>query len=221
MKTSNYDITRDRTELRFLEYDQQKMIDRFQLEHDELYLYIKFVNRDYRINRMTGRTEWSIDGFSSVEHAGFNEVLSICDVLCDSKEDCHLSGRFVKVNNLKGTVRSSGLGEDFFGNYTKYFDGRTQGLRKACEALGGEPWMTGDVSCLLHPFSFLPLVLQFWESDEEFPASLKFMWDENTLDFLRYETTYYVLGHVLERLKELMENPGAETKINRVSTVIS
>ncbi len=30
------------------------------------------------------------------------------------------------------------------------------------------------------------------------------MWDENTLDFLHYETTYYVVGHMLERLKALM-----------------
>ncbi|MCC8139276.1 MAG: DUF3786 domain-containing protein [Lachnospiraceae bacterium] len=204
MTISNYEITRDRTELRFLEYDQQKMIDRFQLQHDEQYLYISFVGRDYRIHRATGRTEWSEDGFAHATHAGFNEVLSICDVLCDSREGCRLSGRFTKINNLKGTVRSSGLGEELYGNYAKYFDGKTPELRKACEELGGERQTIGDVSYLLHPFPFLPLVLQFWESDEEFPASLKFMWDENTLDFLHYETTYYVVGHVLERLKALV-----------------
>ncbi|MCC8163449.1 MAG: DUF3786 domain-containing protein [Lachnospiraceae bacterium] len=204
MVKSNYEITRDRAELRFLEYDQQKMIEKFHLEHDTHYLYLKFVGRDYRIDRETGRIEWTEDAFSHVEHAGFNEVLSICDVLCDSKENCHLSGRFVKVNNLRGPVRSSGLGDDLYGNYTRYFDTRTPALRKACEALGGEKQRIGDVSYLLHPFSFLPLILQFWESDEEFPASLKIMWDENTLDFLRYETTYYVVGHVLDRLKELM-----------------
>ncbi len=205
MAVSNYDVTRDRTELRFLEYDQQNMIEKFHLEHDEHYLYLKFVGRDYRIDRAAGRIEWSEDGFDHAVHAGFNEVLSICDVLCDSKEGCRLSGNFVKANNLKGTVRSSGLGEDLYGNYAKYFDGRTGALERACEALGGQKQKIGDVSYLLHPFSFLPLVLQFWESDEEFPASLKFMWDENTLDFLRYETTYYVLGHVLNRLKEQME----------------
>ncbi|MCD8242125.1 MAG: DUF3786 domain-containing protein, partial [Lachnospiraceae bacterium] len=85
MATSNYEITRDRTELRFLEYDQQKMIDKFQLEHDERYLYLEFVGRKYRIHRGTGRIEWSEDGFAHAVHANFNEVLSICDVLCDSK----------------------------------------------------------------------------------------------------------------------------------------
>ncbi len=204
MASSNYDITRDNAERRFLNYNQENMIDKFHLEHDGQYLYIEFVGRDYRIDRNSGRTEWTTDGFTHAEHAGFNEVLAICDVLCDSKEDCYLSGQFVKVNDLKGTVRSSGLGNDLYGKYADYFDGRLPELRKACETLGGEKQKIGDVSYLLHPFPFLPLMLQFWESDDEFPASLKFMWDENTLDFLRYETTYYVLGHVLERLKELM-----------------
>ncbi|MCD8103643.1 MAG: DUF3786 domain-containing protein [Lachnospiraceae bacterium] len=211
MALSNYDITRDNAEQRFLNYDQKKMIEKFHLKHDEQYLYTEFVGRDYRINRSLGRIEWTEDGFTHVEHAGFNEVLAICDALCDSKEDCRLSGRFVKVNDLKGTVRSSGLGNDLYRKYAEYFDGRLPALRKACETLGGERQMIGDVSYLLHPFSFLPLMLQFWESDDEFPASLKLMWDENTLDFLRYETTYYVLGHVLERLKTLMEEDGKGT----------
>ncbi|MCD8076019.1 MAG: DUF3786 domain-containing protein [Lachnospiraceae bacterium] len=205
MALSNYNTTRDNAERRFLNYDQENMIEKFHLKYDEQYLYIEFVGRDYRINRSSGRTEWTMDGFLHVEHAGFNEVLAICDVLCDSKKGCHLSGRFVKVNDLKGTVRSSGLGNDMYGKYAEYFDRRLPELRKACEILGGEKQKIGDVSYLLHPFSFLPLMLQFWESDDEFSASLKFMWDENTLEFLRYETTYYVLGHVLERLKELME----------------
>lgn len=205
MAISNYDITRDQTEIRFLKYDQQMMIDKFHLVHDERYLYIRFVGRDYRINRVTGRIEWTEDGFEHVTHAGFNEVLSICDALCDSKDGCHLSGQFVKVNNLKGTVRSSGLGEDFYGDYAKYFDGRADAFRDACERLGATRQKVGDVSYLLYPFPFLPLMLQFWKSDDEFPACLKFMWDENTLDFIRYETTYYVTGHVLGRLKKLME----------------
>ncbi|MCC8065807.1 MAG: DUF3786 domain-containing protein [Clostridiales bacterium] len=205
MAASNYEITRNQAELRFLNYDQEKMIEKFHLKHDEQYLYIVFVGQEYRIDRRSGRTEWSRDGFLHVERAGFNEVLSICDVLCDSKEDCCLSGRFARVNDLKGTVRSSGLGNDLYGKYAEYFDGRTAALKKACEALGGEEQRIGDVAYLLHPFPFLPLMLQFWESDEEFSANLKFMWDENTLDFLRYETTYYVLGHVLERLVGLMD----------------
>ena len=40
--------------------------------------------------------------------------------------------------------------------------------------------------------------------DYEFPASLQLLWDTNTLDFVHYETTYYIAGHLLSRLRELM-----------------
>ena len=54
-------------------------------------------------------------------------------------------------------------------------------------------------------FDFLPVTLQFWDADDEFDAVLKIMWDRRTLDFMRYETTYYAAGRLLERLEELIK----------------
>lgn len=56
----------------------------------------------------------------------------------------------------------------------------------------------------LYPFSFLPVILQFWEGDEEFPANLKFMFDENILQYIHYETIFYLLEHVTGRIQETM-----------------
>ena len=50
---SNYEALNARMSSHFLEYDQEKMIRKFALEHDEKYLYIFFVGRKYRINRIT------------------------------------------------------------------------------------------------------------------------------------------------------------------------
>ena len=49
---SNYETMKDRMSSHFLEYDQEKMIRKFALDHDEKYLYIFFVGRKYRINRV-------------------------------------------------------------------------------------------------------------------------------------------------------------------------
>ena len=46
------------------------------------------------------------------------------------------------------------------------------------------------------------MILQFWDADEEFEAVLKIMWDENILDYMHYETTYFAASHLLSRLKE-------------------
>lgn len=204
MKT-NYEFMRDSMQLEFLKYDQQRMIEKFQMDYDGLYLYLCFVGRNYRVSRSSGKVEWSEDDFLHHVAANYNEAMSIFDILCYSKEGCHLSGRFSNINQLKGVVQSSYLGNKMFQESAEYFDGKMDLLSKACEGLGGKKEKVGDVSYCLYPFKFLPMMLQFWNSDDEFPASLKIMWDENIMDFVHYETTYFIVSHVLSRLRELME----------------
>lgn len=206
MTKTNYEIMRDQMQERFLQYDQEHMIKKFGLDFDESYLYIQFVGRLYRIDRLTGRTEWSENGFAKCTLADYNEAMSIFDVLCESKEGCCLSGRFCSLNQLKRTVRSSGGGPgDFYQNISLYFDGRTALLERACKMLHGKKERIGDVAYVLYPFEFLPLMLQFWGSDEEFPAQIKVMFDENVLDFVHYETCFFIISHMFRRLRELME----------------
>lgn len=197
---------RDSMQVKFLDYDQTHMIEKFHLEWDAAYLYIKFVGRMYRIDRKSGKVEWSADAFVNCVDAGYNEAMSIFDVLCDAKDDCCLSGRFCQIDQLKGTVRSAGPGGTIFLRQIQYLDHKTEAFCKACEALGGEKEKIGDVSYRLYPFNFLPMILQFWNSDEEFPANLKIMWDEHILDYIHYETSFFIVSHVLRRIKEMIEN---------------
>ncbi|MDE7261107.1 MAG: DUF3786 domain-containing protein [Oscillospiraceae bacterium] len=197
----NYDIARDRAEQAFLRYDQEAMVRKFGLPHDQDSIRIRFLSRDYRVDRRTGRVE----RLPEMVHAGFNEAMTIFDVLCESRPDCRLSGEFVRVNDLDGVVKTAHLGGNLFDGSAKAFTHRTGALCAACEALGGLPGRVGDVSYTIPLFDFLPVVLQFWDADDEFDAVLKIMWDRRTLDFMRYETTWYAAGHLLERLAELMK----------------
>lgn len=206
MVKSNYDITKEKMQTQFLKYDQQGMISQFHLEHDEEYLYLRFIGRDCRIGRTTGKVECSEDGFAHVTDACFNEAMSIYDVLCCSKDGCHLSGRFSRINNMKGTVHSSGLGDCLANEAARDFENKAKLLRRACEQLGGTKEKVGEVSYRLNTFDFLPVILQFWDADEEFPASLQLLWDENILDYMHYETTYYTGGHLLDRLRALVKS---------------
>lgn len=104
MARTNYEQTRDRMQTEFLKYPQERMIEKFRLKYDTGYLYLRFIGRAYRIDRHSGKVEWSEDGFLHSVHADFNESMSVFDVLCYSKEGCHLSGHFSRINNLKGTV---------------------------------------------------------------------------------------------------------------------
>ena len=54
----------------------------------------------------------------------------------------------------------------------------------------------------LMAFADLPVRLKFYFADEEFPASLTVLWDKNILDFIRYETVYYLAACLFSRLSQ-------------------
>lgn len=58
-----------------------------------------------------------------------------------------------------------------------------------------------DLSCRFQVVPFFPVLLQFWEGDEDFPLKVLLLWDRNTDKFLHFETTFYLQGDLLERLK--------------------
>lgn len=83
---SNYDITRTKMEKEFVRYDQARMIEKFHLRHTPEHLFITFLGEEFRVGRETGKVERCLgDGYAP---AGFNESMTIFDVLCCSKPHC-------------------------------------------------------------------------------------------------------------------------------------
>lgn len=205
-RMSNYEITKRKMQKEFVKYDLEKMIQKFSLRHDADYIYIKFLGHTYRIHRTGGTVTWSDDGFVNSREAGYNEAMTIYDVLCDSKEGCKLSGEFVNMKNLSSIQGGSvTLGNSLFSDIEKFFDHKEKPLDEACKKLNGIEFGKGDVSYKILMFDFLPFVFTFWNSDEEFPASLQMFADKNVLDYMRYETVWFAVSHLLERLKEEMK----------------
>ncbi len=187
---------------RFLGYDQQAMIEKFSLAADASYLYICLLSRNHRIHRATGLVEYEENG--SFQEADVNAAATIYDVLCCSKPNCTLSGQFAPVNSVAKNYHTKNLGGSVFDGCPDIFAAHPDRLEKALVALGGIKEGKGDIAYRVNTFPFLPIRVQFWASDDEFPASLQLLWDLNTLDFIHYETTYYLAGHLLYRLRELM-----------------
>lgn len=199
-------------EKKFLEYDQKQMISKFGLKNSENYLYMNFVGRECRIGRNTGKVEYYSEEENAWLHGDYNVSMTIFDVLCYSKPDCGLSGKFVSLNALKGLVVASAPGPDMFAKNAVYFTNKCRQLQEACEKLGGIPEKVGDVSYKIPLFDFMDVILQFWDGDEEFAPVLRVLWDENTLDYMHYETTFYAASHIFERLAQLSENSRGNRK---------
>ena len=202
----NYDRQVDMAQEFFLRYDQEKIISKFSLEADEQYLYLTFLHTPYRICRKTGAIEgkcadtWQLCRTHST-------VMTIYDLLCYN-EDAQLPppvGQWCTVGNF--IVAGITDTETYTRRYAKIFDGRLSQLRAACEALGGIPQAPkagADLTCLFPVTDFFSVLLQFWAGDEDFPPRVLILWDPSTKQILRFETTFYLQGDLLNRLRNLM-----------------
>lgn len=203
----NYDLQVDMGKKIFLQYDQESLIRKFSLEADESWIYLSYLNTPYRIHRETGGIEECGED-SWQECRDYSTVMTIYDLLCFHKGEILpvLSGQWCTV----GTFIVAGITETegFTRRYAKHFDGCLEDMKAACERLGGvlQPKMAGaDVTCRFPVTPFFPVLLQFWEGDEDFPPKLLILWDRNTDQFLHFETTFYLQGDLLERIKDLMK----------------
>ena len=197
---NNYDIQVAQAKKHFLSYDQQELIGRCCLRYDEDYFYITFLSGPYRISRKTGDMQRQEDG-RWVKGDSFGEVMTILDWLCDSRPDRYPTGRWINVVS-HGHYFHSNLQEEGEDPLATAFDKDPEKFHKACLALGGQKHQSADISYTLELLDGLQILVQFWHGDEEFPPRLRFLWDENVLRYIRYETTWYAIGMLVKKLKE-------------------
>ena len=203
----NYDLQVDIAKKIFLEYDQGKIVEKYGLQADESWLYLRYLGTDCRISRENGGIEECRDGRWE-ECRSFSTVMTVYDLLCYHRGDFPpvLRGQWCTVGNFVVTGVTNTVG--FTRRYAAKMDGKLDLLRAACEALGGvlQPRMAGaDVTCRFAVTDFFPVLLQFWAGDEEFPPKLLLLWDRNADQFLHFETTFYLQGDLLDRLWRWME----------------
>lgn len=203
VRRNNYLIQAQQAKERFLTYDQQKLIGKFRLEFDEAYFYVNLLCKQYRISRTTGDMEYRENGrwYDGNSHA---EVMTLLDLLCDSRDDRWISGRWKNMQAF-GMQFHQNLLEDRHDPTADYFNEDPGRLRNACCNLGGERITGGDIGFSVELFDGLRIGLLFWEGDEEFAPRLRFLWDENANMYIRYETMYFAVALLKQRLLESAE----------------
>ena len=203
----NYDLQVDTGRQIFLQYDQALMIRKFSLEADENWIYLPYLHTLCRISRQNGSIEECVRN-TWQECRDYSTVMTIYDLLCYHKGETPpaLRHQWCAVGSfvVTGVTQTDG----FTKKYAKLFDGHLEKLKAACEKLGGvlQPVMAGaDLTCQFQVTPFFPVLLQFWEGDEDFPPKLLVLWDRNTDSFMHFETTFYLQGDLLHRLKNCIE----------------
>ncbi len=202
-RINNYTIQAEQAKRRFLTYDQAAIIRKFRLKADSAYLYPVMLGRAYRVSRATGDVEKRVAG-QWVDGNSFEEVMTLLDMLCDARADRHLSGRWKNMQSF-GLLFHRTLLEDQRDPTAERFDREPEVLRLALKALNSLPFPGADIGGAVELFDGLRIAVQFWHADEEFAPRLRYLWDENALQYIRYETMYYAVSLLKDRLTEKCE----------------
>ena len=196
----NYQKMARAAKARFLTFDQDALIRKFSLPYDNSCLYPTLLGFRYRLSRATGDLERQV-GDCWADGNSFDEVMTLLDLLCDSRQDRHLSGRWLGMQNF-GHQFHRALLEPDRDPLAEKFDRNPDAFRRICTALGGKPLPQGDLGYAIPLFEELAIGVAFWYADEEFPAQLRFFWDENATMYLKYETMHYALGLLRRYLQD-------------------
>lgn len=204
-KRDNYRTQANQAKARFLTYDLDALIRKCGLETDSQYIYVNFLCKLYRIDKTTGDFRWR-DGDLWQDGNSHAEVLTLLDLICDSRPDRYIAGRWQSMESFGHMFHREHL--DAKDPMAGFIDGHPEAFRRACEALGAAPLEGGDMGYGVPLFEGLRIGLRFWHGDEEFDPRLRYVWDENAGMYLRYETMFYAVGLLNRRLRDEMKKWG-------------
>lgn len=186
-RQSNYDQVIENWRLKFLEMDQEELIRKFQLEADEEFLYIIYFSKKFRIDRKNGFIT------ENGKSPGFDTVMNIYNTFYYSAAHPVASGNLVAFRQVKKVYPfEAAYRRTIISRLQELFAGKTEELRKACEALGGTLLPQGDVGYVLPVFPFLNIAVLFWDKDEEFEAQANMLFDSEITEFMHEENVVCV-----------------------------
>ena len=200
-RRNNYEIQAAQARRLFCTYDMEAIIRAHALQADAAYLYLRLLDEQYRVCRADGHIfREKKDGWIPAD--SFDEALTIFDLLSTIRPDQCAAGVWKTTQEFGGQVHRELVENGPASALERLFDAQPERLEHACLALGGAAMPGADLSYALPFFDRIRMAVQFWHGDEEFAPRLRFLWDANADRYLRYETMYYAMGLVRERLQE-------------------
>jgi len=198
---NNYEIQALAARGLFLRWDQGGLARRAGVDSDEKCIYVRFFEKLYGVDRLSGEV-FLLENSRPVD---YNAIMVIYDLLCNSKPDASLSRQWQTLGRLAPGSNFGIKQGSLFGPAAAYFSGRAGELRDSCIRLGGFDTGKSDAGFMFNAFPFLPVILQFWDGDDEFEPRISFQFDRSTLDFICYESAWFIAGHLVEVIRADMD----------------
>lgn len=201
IRRNNYLIQAAQAKERFLTYDQEAIITKLGLEFDDDYIYVNLLRQPYRISRTSGSMEQQAAGIWQ-DGNSYEEVMTLLDLLCDSRVDRRHANQWQSMQAFGQMFHRELL--ESRDPFAARIEADPDGFRRACLSLGGRTVPGCDMGYAIALFDDLPIAIQFWHGDEEFPPRTRWLWDANALQYIKYETMYFAVTLVKKRILGLM-----------------
>ncbi len=198
-RKNNYLIQASQAKARFLTYDSEALIRKFGLRSDEEYLYVNLLCKQYRLHRATGDLQW-LCGDIWQDGNTFEEVMTLLDLLCDSRDNRSLSHRWQNMQSFGLQFHQNLL--EARDPFAAKIDTDPNYLHRAAEKYGAETIPGGDFGYAFELFDGLRIGLLFWYGDDEFAPRVRYLWDANAKQYIRYETMYFAVDLLRRRIEE-------------------
>ena len=131
-----------------------------------------------------------------------DEMASIYELLTTATHLPAETGNWKSIAALCTNTTDTSLGR--YIEYLAPFEGKMDLLKEACAKLGGIPAGKADVSRLSPVLDGITVWFQYWEADDEFPASVQFLWDASITDFFRWSILWNIMTCITNRMKEVV-----------------
>jgi hypothetical protein len=112
-----------------------------------------------------------------------------------------LANQWVPYRELKdGLFYAKSFSDTVEDRICRRFGEDMEGMRTACEALGGREVDQGDLGMVVDTFPRLPLLFILWQGDEEFAPNARILFDMSATAYLNAFELRMLCGEVANRL---------------------
>lgn len=202
---SNYDKQCEDWREKFLTMDQEDICRRLpEVENREEELVLWHYGRQFAVNKKDG----TIRVLSDDKPIDVMPKLNIYTLFWYAKEYAAHTGKWVPFRELRD---ASPFGKAFqngiLAPLAATFSGKEEALADAVKALRGK--CESSTGFLLSAFECMPVKLNFWDADDEFPAQANLLFDSSAVEYDHIES---IVTIATEALYQLAEAAGLELK---------
>lgn len=198
MDNDHYELLRKQWQTQILTLPPKSLVQKLPfLIPEENFIRIPYMNKHYILSLHAGVIT-EADRQSTIE---LYDELNIMTLLWYSRPGAVLSGQWCPFYALKNASPfADAFRRSNMEPFARYFHRQADLLRKTLISLGAAEISGADVAFVYYVFPCIPVMILFWNGDDEFPSQVNFLFDKNATDFIHVESIVTITSRLEARI---------------------